>query len=78
MRGIADVEIEVPFTEIPELSKVPSLKPRAGQNMALHASLAAKHSASRLFVLLVHPFTFLPVFSQYKVTYSMNMHFVSA
>ena len=41
----------VPFTENPELSKVLSIKPVGGQNIALHASPAARNSTLLIFAL---------------------------
>ena len=42
---IADTHVSIPFAESPELSNVPSGKPGVGQNLALHASPAARNSA---------------------------------
>lgn len=50
-------ELIVPSTGNPELSKAPSLKPWIGQNIALHAFLAAKNSALpalHVYAFLVH------------------------
>ena len=49
----ADTQVSIPFVESPELSNIPSGKPGVGQNLALHASPAARNSA------FLHHFFFL-------------------
>lgn len=44
-RGTADSEIKAPSAENQELAKVHSFKPGVDQNIALHASPAAKNPA---------------------------------
>ena len=40
----ADTQVSIPFVESPELSNIASGKPGVGQNLALHASPAARNS----------------------------------
>ena len=47
-------EIIVPTSETPELSKIPSFKHGAGQNVALNASSAARNYSFFIFAFLLH------------------------
>ena len=55
--GTADVEIKVPSFENPELSKVLSVKPVAGQNIAWRASTVAVNLISVFHVCLPDSFS---------------------
>ena len=52
-----DIEIKGPSAENPELSKIPSFKPR----IQLHALPAASNSAFLISACLIHSASFAPV-----------------
>ena len=52
--GIAEAQIKFPYAEIPDLSEILSIKPGAGQNLALRALPTARESAALISAMLVH------------------------
>ena len=68
-----DAEILDSLCREPAVSKVVSLKPGVGQNIALLVSPAGSHSACRISPLLFIQFDFfLSVSFRHKLTYGMN------
>ena len=58
--GTVDAEIEVPSFANPEVTNVFLLKPRVGQNIAMHAWATARNFFHQSFTILVHSPSFFP------------------